>query len=153
MSDELSNVQAKQGVNPLWGLSGAVIGGGAAAYGLQRYGYSTQPYKSTADLIKEKEDTFNGKKLNAQEQVNAQEKAKSLIENAGTKYDADLKAYQEANKFGYKESPELKNLVEQKNALEKEIAELGKETVAEPVSKPVSEKKARKSTNLSIFGN
>ena len=122
MADEISQVP-QTGVNPLWPITGAVVGGAGTAYGLNKAGYSSSPYKSVEDLIKEKEDTFNGKKVNGDAQTKAVDKAKATVETAAAKYDADLKAYQEANKFGVQETPEFKELVAKQQAAEKALAE------------------------------
>lgn len=121
MSDEMIQQVPKQGVNPLWTLGGAVVGGGAAAYGVNKAGYSTSPYKSVEDLINEKEDTFNGKKVNGDAQQKAVDKAKATFESTAAKYDADLKAYQEANKFVVEETPEFKELVQKQTELQTKV--------------------------------
>ena len=124
MADEL-NVQAQQGINPLWPIGAAAVGGAGTYYGVNKY--ASAPYKSIEDLVKEKEDTFNGKLQNATEQQKTlMEKAKAVREQAaaaGTKYDADLAAYQEANKFGVKETPEFQELVKKQQEAEKVLAD------------------------------
>ena len=125
MADELSNVQASQGVNPLWPLGAAAAGFGATYYGLNKTGYSSSPYKTVEDLIKEKEDTFNGKKVNGDAQQKAIDKAQNTFKTAVEKYDADFEAYKAnpANVYELKENPEFKALLEKQAAAEKALAD------------------------------
>ncbi len=134
MADEISQVQ-QTGVNPLWPIGGAAIGGVGTYYGVQKY--ASAPYSSHADLIKEEngKDAFNGKSVNG-DQKNALKIAEDKFKAAEAKYDADLKAYQEANKFGVEETPEFKELVAKQQAAEKALAEkralIEQETITAP---------------------
>lgn len=121
MADEL-NVQAQQGVNPLWPLGAAAVGGAGTYYGVNKY--VSSPYKSVEDLIAEKEDTFNGKLQNATEQQKSLlEKAKAIREQAaaaGKEYDLKAEAYINSN--GTKENPEFQELVKKQTEAEQALA-------------------------------
>lgn len=98
MADEISQVQ-QTGVNPLWPVGGAVVGGAGTYYGVNKY--ASAPYSSHTDLVKETNEKdkveFNQKAVNGEGQENALKAAEDKFKAAEAKYDADLKAYQEAN--------------------------------------------------------
>lgn len=120
MADDLSVKQNQPSATP-WVLGTGLVGGAGTAYVANRY--ASAPYSSHEDLIKEEngKDAFNGKKVNGDAQTTAKEKAEATFKAAAEKYDADLKAYQEANKFGVQETPEFQELVKQQNELAEKV--------------------------------
>ena len=103
MSEEFAIQQQRPSAMP-YALGGAAVGAGSA-YLIDRYGtkYATQPgkYNSYEDLLKESNDEFKKSSEGIEESLKTKaENARKAAADARTKYDSDLKAYQEAYKAG-----------------------------------------------------